>query len=132
MQYVLTILLSFYPTFFIYLSIPESWMKWLDGIIPAGSGFFFVHLAVFALIFFFIYRVLAKFVMHGYYATYPRGIMSNLIYSVLTLLLAVIAFYNILPGELIYDAPKLLDSYLLKNPYTFVAFLAPVAYLFFD
>ncbi len=132
MQYVLTILLTFYPTLFLYASIPEAWMKWIDNIIVAGSGSFFVHLAVFALIFFLIYRVLAKFVMHGYYATFPRGIFSNLVYCILTLLIAIIAFYNVLPGDIIYDAPKLLDNYLLKNPYTFIAFLAPVAYLFFD
>ncbi len=132
MQYVLTILISFYPTIFLYASIPQAWMKWIDDIIPAGNGSFFVHLAVFALIFFFIYRVFAKFVMHGYYATFPRGIFSNLLYCFFALLLAVIVFYNVLPGDILYDAPKLLDNYLLKNPYTFIAFIAPIAYLFFD
>jgi len=52
--------------------------------------------------------------------------------TIFMLALAVIAFYNLLPGNIIYDSPSYIDAYLLKNPYTFLALIAPFLYLFFD
>lgn len=132
MQYLLTIILSFYPTLFIYASIPAVWMKWVDGIIPNGNGFFFVHLALFAVIFFFIYKVITRFVSLGYFGRTGRGLLDVVLMTIFTLALAVIAFYNLLPGNIIYDSPSYIDAYLLKNPYTFIALVAPFLYLFFD
>ena len=132
MQYLLTIILSFYPTLFLYASVPAVWMKWVDGIIPTGKGFFFVHLALFAVIFFLVYKVLSRFISLGYFINTGRGLMRIVLMTIFMLALAVIAFYNLLPGNIIYDSPSYIDAYLLKNPYTFLALIAPFLYLFFD
>ena len=132
MHYLLTILLSFYPAFFIYNNIPAAWMKWIDGLIPGGNGFFFTHLAAFGVIFIITYIVLSKFVSLGYASRSHRSLMSIILMTAFTAALGIIAFYNILPGNMIYESPGFVDNYLLKNPFMFLALVAPLAYLYFD
>ncbi len=132
MQYLLTIILSFYPALFIYASMPYAWMKWVDGIIPAGSGFFFVHLALFLVIYFVSYKVLSRFISLGYFGRTGRGLFGIILLTIFMVALMAITFYNLLPGNIVYDSPSYIDAYLLKNPYSFIALVAPFVYLFFD
>jgi len=131
MQILLTIVLSFYPSLFLYTSIPTPWMKWIDGILPTGAGFFFVHLVVFLLIFALAYIVLSKYISLGYFSS-RKGIVGMILMTVFALALALIALYNVLPQNTFYAAPQFLNDYLLKNPYTSIAFFVPWIYLFFD
>jgi hypothetical protein len=132
MSILLTLLFSFYPAIFIYSSIPAAWMKKVDAFAPTGNMPFIVHAAVFAIVFFFAYNVLKKYVSLGYRNAGRGGMLGITLLAVFNAALALITFYNILPGETLYASPALLDTYLLKNPYTFIAFAAPWLYLFFD
>jgi hypothetical protein len=133
MSHLLTILLAFYPTIFLYSSIPQTWMKKVDALAATGTPmFFFVHLAVFGALFFVIHSVLKKF-LGGSIARSPRsGAVGVILMTVFTLAIVAIAFYNVLPGDILYHSPALVDKYLLKNPYTLIALVAPFIYLFFD
>lgn len=131
MLYLLSIILSFYPTFFIYSSIPSSWMRWIDGLVPGGSGFFLVHLAVFGIIFFLSYSVISKYISLGYMGR-SRGLFGIILMTAFAAALGIIGFYSILPGNMLYESPGFVDNFLLKNPYLFIAFIAPLAYLYFD
>ena len=132
METLLVTLLTFYPSIFIYASIPEEWMRGVGGIIPTGAGFFLVHLILFSFIFFVVYMVLRKFISVSYFGTARRGFLGKGLMLVFVFALALIAFYYILPGNIIYDSPEVLDQYLLRNPYTLLALVAPFLFLFFD
>lgn len=75
--------------------------------------------------------VLRKFISLGYGGG-RRGVVGIVLMTVFTVALSLISFYNILPGNLIYATPNLIENYVLKNPYTFIALVAPFIYLFFD
>jgi hypothetical protein len=132
MYILLTLLLSFYPAIFIYSSIPAAWMKKIDAFAPTGNMPFIVHAAVFAVIFFLAYNVFKKYISLGYRNSGRSGVLGIILLAVFNAALALITFYNILPGNTVYASPALLDTYLLKNPYTFIALILPFGYLFFD
>ncbi len=132
METLLVTLLSFYPSIFIYASIPENWKKGLGSILPTGVGFFMIHFLLFAFIFFIVYMVLRKFISVSYFGSARRGFLGKGLMVVLVIALALIAFYYILPGNVIYDSPEVLDLYLLRNPFILFVLIMPFLFLFFD
>ncbi len=123
MHILLSLILSFYPALFVYQSLPLAWAKQLDILT--------LKFLAFALIFACTYLVMKKFVSLGYHI--PRsGILRGVLLTVFTVVLALISFYVFLPGETVYASPKILDSYVLKNPYMFLWLIAPFVYLFFE
>lgn len=132
MHLLLTILLAFYPTIFIYTSIPSSWMSKVDALAPAGMGFFLAHLGLFVLVFFVVHMVFRKFISFSYGRGLRTGILGVALITAFTAALALIAFYNVLPGDIVYNSPSWVDAYLLKNPFTAIALAAPWVYLFFE
>ena len=123
MYILLTILLSFYPAIFIYTSIPSEWVKNADKL---------VLFAAFALIFILVHLALRKFISVGYMRGPRGGVFGIGLMVVFTAALAALTFYNVLPGNAVYDSPAFLDAYLLKNPWAFIALVAPFGYLFFE
>lgn len=130
MYILLTILLSFYPAIFIYGHVPADLMKKVDALAPAGSAFFFFHLALFAVIFFLVHAVIRKFVSIGYRR--PGSVIGLALMSVFVLALALIALYDVLPGSMIYEMPRWVEEYLLKDSFMAAMILIPFVYLFFD
>ena len=132
MNKMLTFLLSLYPTMFLYGAIPAAWKTALNGFAVSGStASFFIHLVVFGFIYFVSYKVIDRYVSFGYLSGMKRGALGLIITALLTALVLLIVFYNILPGNAIYPSPALIDAYLLQNPFTFIALSLPFAYLFF-
>lgn len=132
MQILLTILLSFYPSLFLYSSVIGVFGKNLASIAASGFPYLLAHLLVFGVIFFVVHTILKKLISYGYYGATKRGFLGILIMTILTLAVAIIAFYEFLPGSILYPAPALIKTYLLANPYQLIALLLPFGYLFFD
>lgn len=132
MYKLLTVLLSFYPTFFIYNSVINVFGKKLDALAPAGINFFIAHLIVFAVIFFVVYRVFSKYISFGYMGGFKRGFLGTALAATLTLAIVLIAFYIFLPGAVIYAAPALVQKYVLAQPFLLIWLVLPFAFLFFD
>lgn len=123
MYILLTILLSFYPAILIYTSIPPAWTKNADKLV-----LFIAFASIFAL----CHLVMRKFISVGYMRGPRGGVLGIVLMTVFTAALAVITFYNILPGNEVYAAPAFLNMYVLKNPWAWVAFIAPFGWLFFE
>jgi hypothetical protein len=133
MNILLTILLALYPTMFAYQTIPLSWMKAINDLSKSGtSAYFLIHLIVFGAIFFIIYSSFKKFISLGFLGGSKRGVLAVTLLTIFTVAVALIGFYNVLPGSILYNAPVFLNKYLLVNPFTFLWLFVPFIYLFFD
>lgn len=131
MNILFNLIFSFYPTAFIYQSIPDAYIKKLDALAPSGFLYFALHLALFGFIFFVSYVGTKKFIFLGF-GEHRRGFLAVAAFVVLTLALAAITFWNILPGSTVYEAPALIEKYLLSNPWNLIALILPFVYFFFD
>lgn len=133
MNKLLTFLLTLYPTMFLYGAIPSTWKAMLNGFAVAGSSAsFFIHLAVFGIIFFIAYKVIDRYVSFGYLGGSKRGALGLIIALLLTIGVLLVVFYNLLPGNAIYPSPVFINTYILQNPFTFLVLALPFAYLFFN
>ena len=131
MNNLLAILLSFYPSLFLYSVILSEYKKNLDGIVSSGFAFFAVHFVVFAFLFFVVHTALKKLLSFGYLGGFKRGFVGISIMTLLVAFIAIIIFYNYLPGATLYPAPHFIQKYLLAQPYNLIAYILPFVYLFF-
>jgi hypothetical protein len=132
MYNLLVFLFSLYPTSFIYNTIPSAYLEKLDSLAPAGFMFFVAHLIVFGIIFFVVYSVLKKFITIGFMTRSKTNFIGITLAVLMILAVVVIIFYTVLPGASVYAAPKLVDDYILSQPFTLILLLLPFGYLFFD
>lgn len=131
MNNLLVVLLSFYPSLFLYSAILSQYRKNLDSFASSGFVYFAVHFVVLAFIFFIVHTGLKKLVSFGYLSGAKRGFVGISIMTLLVALIVVIVFYNFLPGATLYPAPLFIQKYLLAQPYTLIAYILPFIYLFF-
>ena len=132
MYNLLVILFSLYPTTFIYNAIPNAYMTKLDNLASTGLMFFVAHLIVFGLIFFVVYSVFKKFITIGFMSSGKTNFVGISLIVLMMLAVVTIIFYTVLPGESVYAAPKLVEDYILSQPFTLILLLLPFGYLFFD
>lgn len=131
MNILLNIILAFYPATLLWYSIPDAWYERLEGLGSTPSADFFFRAFLFALLFYLSYSVMKKFLASGYMSS-RQGFLSMALRTIFVLALALVSFYVLLGGGDIYQAPQLVRDYILKSPYTFIAMMAPLVYLFFD
>jgi hypothetical protein len=131
MHILLNIILAFYPATLLWYSIPVKYFERLEGLGSTPTTDFFLRAFLFALLFYLSFSVIKKFLTSGYMSSRP-GFVAMTLRIIFTLALALVAFYVLLGGSDIYQAPSLVHDYILTSPYTFVAMLAPLIYLFFD
>ncbi len=129
MNIILNLILSFYPTTLLWYSIPSSLLKRIDSFGSTSSGHFFVRAIVYILIFIFCYLVIQRYVTVGYLGR--RQTLANILGALLLLILATFVFYSILPGANVYATPALVNQYILKGYYPFLAVILPIVYLYF-
>ncbi len=129
MSFLLSAILAFYPAALIWSLIPENYLSKLDSLSSGGLIHFLIRLVAFAIIFFISYKVIDKFCSRFSGRT---GALSFIFAIISFLLLLLITFYQILPGPEVYKAPIFVSNYILKLPFSFVAVLFPLIYLFFE
>ena len=132
MNILLNLIISFYPVTFIYQSILRIYEKKLEGIAPSGFSYFLVHLVVFGLVFFVVYVGIKKLVSLHFASQSRKGILSNVLMVLFTFVLASIAFWDVLPGGLIFKAPLFIQKYILVSPFDLIWLVVPFIYFFFD
>ena len=131
MNNLLVVLLSFYPSVFLYSAIPTSLMKKVNAFSTSSFASFIIHLIILALLFFVVHTVLKKVVSFGYMGGSKRGFVGVSLMTLLIVFVGTIVFYTVLSGATLYKAPLFVQKYLLTEPYTFIAYLLPYIYLFF-
>ncbi len=132
MYNLLVFLFSLYPTVFLFNAIPAKYVSMLDNFASTGLVFFISHLIVFGIIFFIVHTVFRKFITIGFMRSSKTNIFGLSLIVLMLVAVAIIVFYQVLPGQSLYTSPKLINDFILTQPFTIIILLLPFGYLFFD
>lgn len=128
MNILLNIVMAFYPAALVWSFIPTTYLNKLDALSSSDLVDFIFRLVAFGLIFFISYKAVSR--SSSRYGR--RGGLSVILGIISVVLLLIVIFFQILPGDVLYKEPEWISNYVLKIPYSFFAVLIPLVYLFFD